>query len=448
MSIPCGVLLSVTLLGACVGAGDGDDDWADPEETSGKADGGGWSASTIPRWARFAAGQVKARAIPPPQAARIFGYVGLAMHEAAQAGRRAPESLAEHLHAIEPMPVPSRARHDVRVAVAVAVTDTLATLIPDARAAIDGELASYLAELGGSRAVVERSRAFGAAVARVLARRVMDDGYEATRGLAYVVPVGPGLWVGNTPGARPLEPYWGRLQPFADAHVVKDCASLAGAPPAYSGEVTSELYAEAFATWEAGVAPERHYDEIAYFWVDAPGQTSTPFGHWIELAAQTAEQEQVGLRTAAKWFAVIGMAGADAFVAGWDIKYRYNLLRPVTYIRRHIDPAWTPRLATPPHPEFVSGHSVGSGAAATVLTAWLGDDYAFVDRTRAGLTVSDASGSPRLLATRAFTSFEAAALEAAESRLAGGIHFPIGNQRGLEVGTCVADRLLEVLDAR
>jgi hypothetical protein len=53
----------------------------------------------------------------------------------------------------------------------------------------------------------------------------------------------------------------------------------------------------------------------------------------------------------------------------WNTKYRYNLLRPVTYIQNLIDPNWMPILITPPFPEYTSGHSTQSGAAATVLTA-------------------------------------------------------------------------------
>jgi membrane-associated phospholipid phosphatase len=118
------------------------------------------------------------------------------------------------------------------------------------------------------------------------------------------------------------------------------------------------------------------------------------------------------------------MAISDAFVACWFQKYRYNLLRPVTYARAQFDPDWLPVLVTPPFPEYPSGHSVQSGAAFQVLTDMFGKRYAFVDRTQ------DARGLP----PRRFDSFLDAAEEAAISRLYGGIHFRAAIDSGLAQG--------------
>jgi hypothetical protein len=94
-----------------------------------------------------------------------------------------------------------------------------------------------------------------------------------------------------------------------------------------------------------------------------------------------------------------------------------------------IDARWTPLLTTPPFPEYTSGHSVQSGAAALVLTELFGD-VAFTDRTH------DFRGLP----SRSFPSFTAAAEEAAVSRLYGGIHFRAAIERGLAQGICVRGR--------
>jgi hypothetical protein len=104
----------------------------------------------------------------------------------------------------------------------------------------------------------------------------------------------------------------------------------------------------------------------------------------------------------------------------------YNLLRPVTYIRRLVDPGWKPLLTTPPFPEYTSGHSVQSAAAAQVLTDLFGP-LAFTDRTH----------EQRGLPARSFGSFFAAAEEAAISRLYGGIHFRGAIERGIEQGLCI-----------
>ena len=148
----------------------------------------------------------------------------------------------------------------------------------------------------------------------------------------------------------------------------------------------------------------------------------------MSIATQVLRREGASLMLAAETYAKVGIAVCDSFVACWSTKYRYNLLRPVTYLQRLIDPAWLPLLATPPFPEHTSGHSVQSGAAFAVLTDLFGDAYAFEDHTH------DSRG----LAPRRFASFTAAAEEAAISRLYGGIHFRPAIQLGLEQGRCIA----------
>src|SRR5687767_11199096 len=124
------------------------------------------------------------------------------------------------------------------------------------------------------------------------------------------------------------------------------------------------------------------------------------------------------------------MAVFDAFIACWHQKYVYNLLRPVTYLRRLVDPTWMPLLVTPPFPEYTSGHSVQSAAAAQVLTDLFGD-LAFTDHTH------DARGLP----PRSFRSFMEAAQEAAIARLYGGIHFRAAVERGIQQGICIGKRV-------
>ena len=84
---------------------------------------------------------------------------------------------------------------------------------------------------------------------------------------------------------------------------------------------------------------------------------------------------------AAQVYALTAIAIFDAFISCWDEKYRTNLIRPITIINRIVDKNWTPYIQTPPFPEFTSGHSVISNAAAAVLTALLGDNFEFTDKT-------------------------------------------------------------------
>ncbi|HEV2810186.1 MAG TPA: vanadium-dependent haloperoxidase, partial [Acidimicrobiales bacterium] len=140
-----------------------------------------------------------------------------------------------------------------------------------------------------------------------------------------------------------------------------------------------------------------------------------------------------GLRldTALETYARVGIALHDAFLNCWAWKYRINLLRPISYVHDHIDPRWATFVNTPQFPEYTSGHSVASRAAATVLTDLLGT-VAFTDESHV------ARGMP----ARHFSSFLAAADEAARSRLFGGIHYPMGIEAGKAQGDQVGAMVL------
>jgi hypothetical protein len=222
-----------------------------------------------------------------------------------------------------------------------------------------------------------------------------------------------------------MQPSWGDNRPLALLNV-ESCAP--GAPTPYSEHPQSAFFGQARQVYGTvnNLTPEQQ--AIALFWSDDPGVTVTPPGHSISVATQVLRLESASLMLAAETFAKVGMAVCDAFIACFKTKYIYNVIRPVTYIRRLIDPAWMPLLNTPPFPEYTSGHSVQSGAAFAVLANLFGDSYSFVDHA------NDSRG----LAPRRFDSFTAAADEAGISRLYGGIHYSSAIERGLAQGRCIA----------
>ena len=267
--------------------------------------------------------------------------------------------------------------------------------------------------------------------AKIFAWSAGDGGHEGyLRNFPpYTPPVGPGLWVPTPPAFSPaLQPFWGanRTLAIADGRAVSP-----GDHPPYSEQAWSLFRGEAEEVYTAvnSLTPEQ--EAIARFWSDDPGQTATPPGHSISITTQVLRQEGSTLADAAEAYARVGIAVSDAFVACWFQKYRYNLLRPVTYVRALIDPGWVPLLVTPPFPEYPSGHSVQSGAAFQVLTDLFGKRYAFVDHTH------DVRGLP----PRSFDSFLDAAREAALSRLYGGIHFRAAIDNGITQGRRIGQRV-------
>jgi membrane-associated phospholipid phosphatase len=192
------------------------------------------------------------------------------------------------------------------------------------------------------------------------------------------------------------------------------------------------------AVYEASRTLDPEKRLIVLYWADNPGQTGTPAGHWLSIASQMVAQLGLDAERAAELFVVVSAAQADAFIASWLVKYETNVIRPITYINRVLDPGWRTDIITPPFPEYPSGHSVQSGAAAAVLTGLLGDGIAFDDSTNLAI------GHP----VRRFPSFWAAAEEAAISRLYGGIHYPMAISPGTEMGRCIGEKALQRLVSR
>jgi PAP2 superfamily len=379
----------------------------------------------------------------PPVAARAFGYLGVTLYEAVVPGMPDHQSLARQLSELGDLPQPEAGvRYHWPTAANSALASMTRSLFATAnagnKAAIEGLYEQYnarfLAEIDS--ATFERSSAYGEMVASAIFEWSMTDGghegYKRNFPLDYQPPTGAGLWQptarakGNPQPA--MQPAWGNNRTFVP-ETGNECEV---APPLeYSEDPESEFYDEALEIYNIvnELTPEQL--EIARFWADDPFRTATPAGHSISLLTQALEQQEATLDVAAEAYAKMGIALADAFINCWRDKYVYNLARPVTYIQQVIDPNWQPVLITPPFPEYPSGHSVESSAAAAILTSLFGDDFAFTDHTH------DEWG----LTARSFDSFESFAHEAGYSRMYGGIHYRAAVEHGWEQGKCVAERV-------
>jgi membrane-associated phospholipid phosphatase len=263
-----------------------------------------------------------------------------------------------------------------------------------------------------------------------------DGGHEAWGPLRrnranYVPPSGAGRWTATPPAfAKPLLPYWGENRPFV-LKSVKDCP--APPPPEYSEDPSSAFYKNAQEVYNISNAATQEQRQFALYWADDPAKTPTPAGHWLFIANDLLKTRKANLADAAQTLARLNIAMSDAFTAGWATKYALNVLRPVTYVQGSFNSNWVPSLmTTPPFPEYPSGHSVQSSAAAGVLNQIFGENTAFTDNTH-----NDRGWGPRT-----FPSFNAAANEAALSRLYAGIHFRFGVEGGQVQGKCVAAKVL------
>jgi hypothetical protein len=382
----------------------------------------------------------------PPVASRALGYSGVTLYESVVGGMPENSSLVGQLNGLTSLPriEAGLIYHWDAVAnsaLAAILRDLYPTATPENLTAIDALEQKYAKQYQAevSEEIFNRSAAYGQAVAAAIFEWSRSDGghegYLRNYPEGFSPPSGSGYWVPTAPKYQtvPLLPYWGQNRPF----VIKsgeECAPPA--PTEYSEDPYSLFYLEGYDVYMSVKNLTLEQKEIALFWADDPGKTSTPPGHSISIASQVLREKNASLALAAETYARVGIAVADAFIGCWNTKYQYDLIRPISYIQNVIDPTWnnpspTDPVTTPPFPEYPSGHSVQSGAAASVLTALFGDNYKFTDNTHAD----------RGLPPRTFYSFFQAADEAALSRLYGGIHYMPAIELGLMQGKCIGAKV-------
>jgi hypothetical protein len=359
--------------------------------------------------------------------------MGLALYESVVGGMPRNRSIAGSLRGIGPLPRHSGTTY-WPLAASAAMAEVMRGLWGDATSAAAQNIADIDAleqriaggfDLQGSLA--RRSIAYGHAVGAAVYQASLDDGedrsYLTNFPADYVPPVCDGCWVPTAPGQIAMQPYWkDRMTPFV--LTPRDCGM--DGPPTFSTDAGSHAYREAYEVYVTRNTLTPDQALAARFWADGPGTINGP-GHSLSTTGQILQLAGANLAEAAETYARVGLAVADAVYAVWWSKYTYNWMRPVTYINRYIDPAWTPLLPTPPFPEYTSAHSGQTSSAIDTLIALWGD-MAYTDHTH------DADG----FAPRTFESLTDSMYETAMSRMYAGIHYRAAIEEGIDQGRCVA----------
>ena len=388
----------------------------------------------------------------PPVASRVYAYPSIAAYEVIQHMDPSYQSMADQLNQFLAPPQPEAGKdYCYPLASIQAFLNVGKALIfsEEKIASYHEELMAEFKAMGVPNAVMERSMAYGDAVAEHVLNYSKTDNYKETRTYPkYTIPKDPAKWKPTPPDYMDgIEPHWREIRPF-----VLDSAQQFSPPPptAFNLDKESTFMKETMEVYNAleveGAEKEERI-EIARFWDCNPYVSNhaghvmfatkkiTPGGHWIGISEIACKQSDASLIESVHTYARVSIALADAFISCWDEKYRSNLIRPETVINIYIDEEWRPALQTPPFPEHTSGHSVISRSAAITLTELFGDNFAFED------TVEEEYGLP----VRSFTSFLQASEEAAVSRLYGGIHYrpaiDYGVAQGEKVGKFINSRL-------
>ncbi len=382
----------------------------------------GVPADVAHRWVGHHIALVKAHGTPPPAAAEMFAVLGIVLAAAAHPGAVAVPGPLQALR----LPGPTSADP------ALTADAALAWLAP--RRYLDSAGPALVTAVTEAEAVIEAAPAASRAPAREAGAAIgaaVLDWYQramlaATAEVRPLQPPGPHSWEPTPPDyEQAVLPHWG-----AKPTLGLTAVDVPADPPPFSTEPGSERYRLAVEVRDTVAALTDDQRAVAKHWADGKWSI-TPPGHWLGIASRALQERGADLDLAARTLLLLGMAQHDAFVSCWAAKFRTDVLRPLTYIRRHLgEPQWLSPVPTPCFPEYTSGHATQSAAAATVLSGLLGD---------APFTDAPPTGAP----ARSYPTFLAAAEEAAVSRLYGGIHYRNANDQGLACGRRIGATVLE-----
>jgi hypothetical protein len=343
------------------------------------------------------------------------------------------------LHQLPPAPSPEKGKQYNFTVASVNALLTVGKAMVISEQEIEAfrlQLLREFKEEGIETEVLKNSIEYGQQVAGYILAWAAADNYRQTRSMAkYAVSDEAAAWKPTPPAyIKAIEPNWSKIRTF----IIDSAQQFRPVPPTpFSLDKKSRFYREALAVHDTGSRLSSEQAEIANFWDCNPFRMNvrghvmyatkkiSPGGHWINITRLACRKAGAGPVQSVEAYAYLSIALADCFISCWDEKYRSQVIRPETYINQYIDPEWVPLLQTPPFPEYTSGHSVVSSAAAIVLGKLFGENFSYTDSTELEF------GLP----ARKFNSFKQAAEEAAISRFYGGIHYMPSIKNGFREGT-------------
>jgi hypothetical protein len=308
----------------------------------------------------------------------------------------------------------------IRAAYIVALNE-----FPTQTATIDSAYHASIAGVPASPQAIAAGIAVGDAAANaVLAARIADHRNDPELA-GYMPGSGAGVWIPTPPAfANPQGAFLQFVTPFGYDNPDRFRPHC---PPALGSGTYAIDYNE---IKDLGRATETsrtaEQSATALFW--SPSATALWTANIRSLA------NSMDLLTAARFEAIGIAAVTNAVIAAWDAKYTYMFWRPVTAIRAgdtdgnsetEPDPAWTPFIATPSHPEYAAAHTTIGAGALGFYTVWFGTDEFKLAFTGNGGEV------------RNYTSVNQILAEEGNARVWGGMHW----RNSTEVGTAVGSRV-------
>ncbi|MCH1538838.1 MAG: vanadium-dependent haloperoxidase [Flavobacteriaceae bacterium] len=382
----------------------------------------------------------------PPVASRVYLYPTIAAYQTMQlANLDSYASLVGQVKGLEPLPANQDEDVNYTIASLHAFNEVGRALIfsEDKMLIFQENLDEKLKEKGVPRSVLNASKEYGVQVAEHILEWAKGDLYNQTRTYPkYTIQEEEHYWKPTPPDYMDgIEPHWNQIRTMA----LDSANQFPPKPPlAFDLKEGSPFQIQLQEVFEIRNKITDEQLEIAKFWDCNPYVTHhrghamfatkkiTPGGHWIGITSVVTRKANSDFEATLNAYTNVTIALFDAFISCWDEKWNTLVVRPETLINKYYDEEWLPILQTPPFPEYTSGHSVISRAAAITLTDLFGDNFTFDDTTEIeyGLPV------------RSFNSFIEASEEAALSRLYGGIHYMMAIEEGVAQGEQVGKHVV------
>ena len=388
----------------------------------------------------------------PPVASRVYLYPTIAAYEVVRQGFPSEyNTLVGQVNGLPSLPDPKGTNLDYNLAALYAFNEVGKKLIfsEDKMGKFENNFAQKIKDIKVPREVHKNSKDYGSKAANTILEWASKDMYSQTRTFPkYTIKEEDKFWKPTPPDYMDgIEPHWKEIRTM----VIDSSNQFAPKPPLdFDLTKGSAFQKQLLEVFDITNALNEDQIEIAKFWDCNPYVTHhrghamfatkkiTPGGHWIGITAVATRKMQSSFIDTVNAYTNVSIALFDAFISCWDEKWNTLIVRPETLINQYYDEEWLPLLQTPPFPEYTSGHSVISRAAAVILTDLYGDDFSFTDTTEVAYGLGE----------RTYTSFIHAAEEAAISRLYGGIHYRMAIDEGVVQGQAVGEHIIKNLQTR
>ena len=390
----------------------------------------------------------------PPVASRVYLYPSIAAYELI--AKEMPlkyKSLVGQVKGLTKIPDPEKdfRNYNLNLTILYAFNKVGRALIfsDELMDKFEKWLANKLISIGVPKKIKIASDRYADVVSKHILEWAKDDLYNQTRTYSkYTILEEEVFWKPTPPDYMDgIEPHWNKIRTL-----VLDSANQFVPKEPLKFDLTngSPFQKQLQEVYEIGKKMDPEKIEIAKFWDCNPyvshhkghvmfaTKKITPGGHWMGITTIACRQAGYNFQDTLNAYVNVAITLFDAFISCWDEKWDTLVVRPETLINEYYDKDWMPLLQTPPFPEYTSGHSVISRAAAITLTNMFGDHFKFND------TIEMKYNLP----ARKFNSFLEASEEAAISRLYGGIHYTMAIDEGVAQGQKVGEHIVEKIQTK